>query len=165
MAMAQWCRKIQFGFPNDNLQYSYSHSDGLFPHFHLSKCIILHLKQALAHDILLQVFYFNPIIALRKAEIICKFGLSECNRVKYPTSPIILHLKQALSHDILLQVFSFNPIAPRKVKIICKFGLSECNRVNYPTSVSILSSQTWCYICELIRMFSIITSPVHSWSF
>ena len=135
-----------------------------FSRFHLSKCIILHLKQALAHDKLLQVYSFNHV-ALRKVKIICKFGISECNRVNYPTSPIILHLKQALSHDILLQVFSFNPIALRKAKIVCNFGLSECNRVNDPTSDWILSSQTWGYNFECIGMFSFMTSPVHSWSF
>ena len=59
----------------------------------------------------------NPI-ALRKAKIVCNFGLSECNRVN-SENKIVLTIVMG----------SINPIALRKTKIAYNFDLSECNNV------------------------------------
>ena len=89
--------------------------------FHLSEgmhstctCICKHQRDFIF------CIYVNPI-ALRKAKIVCNFGLSESNRV------------QALRKAKIVCNFGLSECsrvqALRKTKIVCNFGLSECNRV------------------------------------
>ena len=62
-----------------------------------------------------QFFPFNPT-ALRKAKIVCNFGLFECNRVKTP------YLERAANRN-LQQSFPFVKLVEKKNMEVCPFTL------------------------------------------